>query len=64
MGRHCLIGGSNVAGEQDTAGRTTRLVREAGLLAFLGFFLMIAAWSVGEPFNGWPVEQLEIYRAA
>lgn len=36
----------------------------AGLLAFLGFFLLIAAWSVAAPFNGTPDEQSHIIRAA
>lgn len=58
-----MIGGSNVAGEHN-GGRTVRRVRVAGLLAFLGFFLLIAAWSVAAPFNGTPDEQSHIIRAA
>lgn len=59
-----MIGGSNVAGEQDNRGHTARRVRAAGLVAFLGFFLMIAAWSVAAPYDGTPDEQAHIIRAA
>jgi hypothetical protein len=59
-----VIGGSKVAGEQDNRGRAAGRVRAAGLLAFLGFFLMIAAWSVAAPYNGTPDEQAHIVRAA
>ena len=53
-----------MAGEQGNGGRTARWVRVAGLLAFLGFFLMIAAWSVAAPYDGTPDEQSHVVRAA
>lgn len=38
--------------------------RRAWLLTFLGFFLVIGAWSVAAPYNGTPDEQAHILRAA
>lgn len=35
-----------------------------GLLAFAGFFLMIAAWSLAAPYDGTPDEQAHVIRAA
>jgi hypothetical protein len=41
-----------------------RLRRRAWLLAFLAFFLLIGAWSVAAPYDGFPDEQDHILRAA
>jgi Predicted membrane protein (DUF2142) len=38
--------------------------RRLGLLAFVGFFLMIGAWSFAAPYNGTPDEQAHAIRAA
>jgi hypothetical protein len=41
-----------------------RVVRRLGLLAFVGFFLMIAGWSLAAPYDGTPDEMAHIVRAA
>ena len=46
--------------ESDPDGRTRRL---SWLLAFVGFFLAIGAWSFAAPYNGTPDEKDHIYRA-
>jgi hypothetical protein len=53
-----------MAGDQDKRAAAERRVRRLGLLAFVGFFLMIAAWSFAAPYDGTPDEQAHIVRAA
>jgi hypothetical protein len=51
--------------DQRTTGRTGALgVRAMWVLAFLGFLLMIGAWSVAAPYDGTPDEREHIVRAA
>jgi Predicted membrane protein (DUF2142) len=49
---------------QQQAAGTGRRLRRYGLVAFIGFFLMIGAWSLAAPYDGTPDEQQHIIRAA
>ncbi|GIH13967.1 DUF2142 domain-containing protein [Rugosimonospora africana] len=53
-----------MVGDQNNQALVRRRVRRYGLLAFVGFFFMIAAWSLAAPYDGTPDEQAHIIRAA
>lgn len=53
-----------MADERQVGGGRGGSTRRLGLLAFVGFFLMIGAWSLAAPYNGTPDEQAHVERAA